>query len=237
MQVPSGQIFTQEDVELVRLLHIYKVVDWHEEPVTFQSGICSHLYTSFRDELTDYPSFEWLLGRKIANMVVANTLPEDNQPCLIGIPAGGTALAQAAAMVSVHEKILAATKKGDIPICHRVMREQTKAHGVHRSWVNGDPDVTRHTYWFVDNVVTDGKSKLDARDRLHESEYPAYSMPSLIVVDLQRGGVQNMKMRGFPRIVVGYQILDICFVLTKLGLWPAERFVALDYEISTGVTI
>lgn len=237
MEVPSGQIFDKDDLELMRLLCEYRVVGWHATPVQFRSGIKSHVYTSLRNEFTDHPDLEWQLGKKVAQLIVANTLPEDKQPCLIGIYSGGNPLAQAAAMASSRERILAQTALGQVSLCHRAMRGDRKSYGTHNTWVEGEADISRHTYWYVDNVVTDAGTKLEARDRMIESFYPGDVMPSFILVDLQRGGLHNMDMWGFQRVVVGYQILDIVYAFVRLGLWSPERLFLLEQEIETGSAV
>jgi len=227
MEVPSGKVFTELDLEILPLMVKYKFVDWREVPFTLKSGIPSHVYVFGREDITDHPDLEWLVGRKIALAVRERSLPSDKQPCLIGIPTAGTAIAQAASMVSYAEKILV---NGHF-ICHRVMKEALKAHGANPSWVNGKPQPEFHTYGDLDNVVTDGGSKFEARERLTESGYPVDEMFSFIFVDRQQGGVQRMVQRGFTRIIVAYGLLDLTFVFGELGLWPKDAVKAVEEEI------
>ena len=111
------------------------------------------------------------------------------------------------------------------------MREERKTHGVHHNWVNGDPNPLRDTYWIVDNTVTDGRSKLDARDRLKESGYPVDDMRHLIVIDRQQGGITKMENSGFRDIVVVYNLLDLTYAFGEMGLWLKERVQAMEEEI------
>lgn len=230
MQVPSGRIFTEDDLALVSLMASCKFVDYREEPFMLRSGIESHVYVFGREDLTDNPHLEWQTGRKIAKVILEEhtKLGEtDKTPCLVGIPVAGTALAQAASMVSFAEEMLAPSGR---PICHRIMRETLKEYGAHRKWVQGDPS-PEHVYWSVDNAVTDGRSKFVAAEKFAESGYPSLEMPSLIFVDRQQGGVRRMKERGFQKIVVVFYLLDITFVLRERGVWPRGVIRSVEEEI------
>ncbi len=228
MRVPSGKIFNELDLRLLPLMAKYKFIERRDVSFTLKSGIKSHVYVFGREDITDHPDLEWLIGRKTALSVKENGLPSDKQPCLIGIPTAGTAIAQATAMVGYAEMIQ--VYKGHF-ICHRIMKEALKMHGANPSWVNGSPQPERHTYWTVDNVVTDGGSKLEAAERLSESGYPIQEMPSLVFVDRQQGGIQRMEQQGFIRIVVVYRLLDLTFAFGELGLWPKDAVKAVEEEI------
>lgn len=234
MQTPSGQIYDALDLAILQLIIEYGFVRRAETPFRLRSGIESHVYVFGREDLTDHPDLEWLIGRKIARLVQENSLPGDKQPCLIGIPTAGTPLAQAAAMVSYHENIRVnplLPGSADRVICHRIMREALREYGAHPNWVNGPPQPELHTYWTVDNVVTDGGSKFEAAERLGVSGYSAKEMPSLIFVDRQQGGIQKMEQGGFTRIVVAYGLLDLTFAFGELGLWPKDTVQAVEEEI------
>src|SRR3989344_5131486 len=118
MNVPSGRIYDKLDLKIIRLMAKYGFIRWREEPFQLNSGIESHVYISGREDLTDHPDLERLIGKKIALGVKANSLPKDKQPCLVGVPTAGTTLAQAAAMASYHSRILVSGQT----ICHRIMR-------------------------------------------------------------------------------------------------------------------
>lgn len=226
MQVSSGKIFDRLDLKIIRLMVQHGFIRWSDAPFKLKSGVDSHIYVFGREDLTDHPDLEWLIGKKIARVIKAASLPQDKQPCLIGIPTAGTALAQAAAMASQVKRILVARK----PICHRIMREVMKQHGVHRGWVNGRPEPDRHTYWIVDNVITDGKSKIEAEEKLISDGYPSKS-PTLIFIDRGQGGIQKLEQAGFQRITVVYHLLDLVHAFGELDLWSEERVRKAEEEI------
>lgn len=169
METPSGQFFDNGDLTLLELMTKYGFIQRRDTPFKLKSGVLSNVYVFGREDITDHPDLEWKIGRKIASLVRRNGIPGDKQACLIGIPTAGTPFAQAAAMVSY---IWGLRGVGGRLICHRIMKEIIKEHGAHPKWVNGDPRPDIHTYWTVDNVVTDGKSKFEASDRLRGEWLP-----------------------------------------------------------------
>lgn len=231
LEVPTRAVYNIEDCLLLKLMAENKLVEWREKTFTLNSGIESHVYVFGREDLTDNPELEWRTGRKIAQVMEVNSLPTDKQICFIGIPTAGTAFAQAAAMVSFAENIFINGK----PICHRIMREiQKKGHGDEKhqkNWVNGKPDLSRHTYVALDNVVTNAASKFKANERLEESGYQIYEMPSLIFVNRQQGGVQKMTKAGLGRIIIVFHLLDITYAFGEMGLWPKKAVRQVEKEI------
>ncbi len=234
LQVPSGRVLDSLDLRLIDLFVRYGFIRWSEKPFTLNSGVESHVYVFGREDLTDHPDFEWLMGRKIAELVLEDAARQGDkkQQCLIGLPTAGTALTQAAAMASwSRQSILLGGNHELSLIIHRIMREALKTHGVHPDWVNGKPQPDIHTYWFVDNVVTGGGTMLEAREKLRESGYPVETMPALVFVDRQQGGIANMQKAGFQNIVVAYNLLDLTYAYGELGLWPKDAVQAVKEEI------
>ena len=226
MQVPSGEVYGKQDLAILLDMAKFGFVRYSETPFKLKSGILSNVYVFGREDLTDNPQLEWLVGAKIASIVYNHTHNLDNrQPCLIGIPTAGNALAQAAAMVSFQLHRLS------LPIAHRVMLEQLKQHGAHSTWVNGKPNLNRQRYWMVDNVATDGKSKLEIAEKLEADGYPAKQMPCLIWIDRQQGAVPRLKAAGFEQVIVVYNLLDITYAFGVMGLWPKSAVTAVEEEI------
>ncbi|MFA7286645.1 MAG: hypothetical protein WC052_03235 [Patescibacteria group bacterium] len=229
MEVPSGKVFSGLDLDIIIGLAKFGFVRYLKKPERLQSGVMSNFYVLGREDMTDNVEFEWLIGMKLAQLVCENTaVDEVRKPCVIGIPVAGSQLAQAAAMASFKEGIR--TRAGQF-LCHRGMREVPKDHGVHRSWVNGEADNERHVYWSLDNVVTNGGSKVTAAERLIESGYDAMAMPSLVFIDRNQGGIMKMKEAGFQRIVVAYELLDLMVAFRKLSLWSAASTRLVEEEI------
>lgn len=238
MQVPSGKFYDEGDLDLLRKMAEVGFVKYSDKPFPLKSKIMSNVYVFGREDLTDHPELEWKVGRKIAQVVYEHTLDE-RQPCLIGLPTAGTALAQAAAMASIQvlrdrrlEQLLEVPHR--LPIAHRIMREQLKTHGSgqHKgTWVNGRPEPLKHQYWTLDNVATDGETKIENAPRLQADGYPAFQMPVLIYADRQQGAIKRLKDAGFEKIVVVFELLDITFAYGEMGLWPKSAVAAVEEEI------
>lgn len=228
MQVPSGTEYDKADLKILRRMVEVGFVRWNDKPFTLNSGIKSYVYVFGREDLTDHPDLEWMIGRRLAEVVYEHSFGLYGPSCLIGVPVAGGTLAQAAAMASVQIRA-----ESNIPmdkICHRVMREQKKKHGAHMKWVNGDWD-SYCRYWFVDNVVTNGDSKIAAADRAQEDGYPSRQMPCLILIDRQQGAVPRLKAAGFREVIVVYNLLDITHAFVQMDLWQESTAVAVEEEI------
>ncbi len=230
MKTPSGQVFDENDLELLRLMAENGFIQTTGQTARLASGISTRVYVCGREDLTDKNFFEWLIGRKIARLVkqYGGSEGERRQYCLIGVPTAATAMAQAAAMVSLAENILV---NGQY-ICHRIMRESPKRHGLHQGWVNGESQPDIHVYWAVENVVTSGTTLITIAERLRQSGYPVEEMPILVFVDRQQGGIKKLEEAGFRKIVVAYNLLDLVFIFGELGLWSKNQVKAVEDEIS-----
>ena len=227
LDVPSGRTYDISDLQLIMLMNKYGFIAQRDEPFTLKSGIKSRVYVMGRNDVTDNPILGWYLGRKIARVIIENSLPTDKPPCLIGIPTAGNAIAAATSLVA----FVAGHSASAGPISYRVMRETVKAHGSGTAeWVNGKYD-DQHTFWAVDNVITDCGTKIEAKDKLISSGYPALEMPWLIAVDRQQGGIKRMQEHDFKRIVVAYYLLDISYAMGELGEWPKEVAASVEEEI------
>jgi len=221
-------MFYEKDLRLVRQMAQHGFIRHVDTPFRLNSGIESRVYVFGREDMTDNPAFEHAAGQAIANAVwgaMRDMTGGLRQSCLIGIPTAGTAFAQATAMASLGSTSV---------VCHRIMRETPKDHGAkeHQRWVNGKPDPDKHCYWLVDNVVTSGKSMLEAAQKLVDDGYPSKSeTPCLVFVDRQQGAAKRLEAAGFKRVVVAYYLLDITFALGELGLWPKSAVAGVEEEI------
>lgn len=226
ISVPSGQNFNGADVDLVKAMATYGFIRYSATPFKLKSGILSHVYVFGREDLTDHPDLVALVGKKIASSVWQSRM-ENKQPCLIGLPMAGLVLAQAAAAASLDHR-----RRGDLPlICHRVMRQQLKQHGANQTWVDGKPDHDRHEYWLIDNVATDGATKIEAIPKLEQEGYRPHEMPALIFVDRQQGAKTRLLQAGFPAVVSCFNLLDLTYAMGELGEWPKDTVKAVEDEI------
>ena len=229
LQVPSGLIFNQQDLFLLEVMNDCGFIQQSEKPFRLKSGIESRVYVQGRNDVTDNPQLGWLIGQKTAEIIIANTGQDNRAPCAIGIPTAGNSIASAASLVAYNNDMV--TESGEY-ISYRIMRETVKAHGAGANeWVNGKFDQD-HVYWFIDNVVTDCGTKIEAADKLISSGYPALESPWLIFVDRQQGGIARMTAHGFRQIHVAYNLLDITYAMGEIGEWPKELVTLVEAEIA-----
>jgi len=186
----------------------------------------SHVYVFGRNDLTENPNLLREIGLKICRCLVPY-LDGKRHHCLIGIPTAGDSLACAASLMStVHADEMGYCRS---MVLYRKMREVKKQHGAHQTWVDGKPTPDKHIYWKVDNVATDGASKLEADQKMIEDGYPPRT-PCFILIDRQQGAVKRLEEAGFPT-VVAYNLLDITYAYGEWGLWPKDTVKAVKDEI------
>jgi len=228
MKVPSGEIFTEEDIELLKLMAKYGFIRWSEEPYKLKSGIMSHVYVFGREDLTDHPELLVAIGRKISERVhqVMKRDKDTRQPCLIGIPIAGIPLATATSLYdAMHVKNPAQS------ICYRIMRQKIKEHGAHHSWIDGRPDFKKYRYIAIDNVIAGGDSKMEAIERFENDGYPGKDLDQIIFIDREQGGPELLVKKGIKEPEIVFKLFDITFVYEKLGLWSAESVKKVEDEI------
>ena len=229
MKVPSGEILNDKDIELLKLMAKYGFVRWSDEPFKLKSGIMSHVYVFGREDLTDHPELLIAVGRKISERVwkIVKADGDKRQPCLIGIPMAGVALATAGSLFDAIN-----SKNPAQAICYRIMRQKLKAHGAHHNWIDGRPDFKEHRYIYIDNVITDGGSKIEAAANFENDGYPAKELDQIIFIDREQGGPQLLVKQGFKTPEVIFKLLDITFVYKELGLWSPESVKKVEDEIA-----
>ena len=179
------------------------------EPVTLKSGLVSPYYNNLR-LLASYPP----LLRKVASAMARTMEQAGVKPdVLIGIAEAGIPLA------------VALSQETGIPAGY--VRSSAKAHGIKRmvegAWEDGATAV------LVDDVVSDGASKLEVLEHLHAAGLNARDI--VVLVDRDQGGPELMARHGLKchATVTMREALQILLSTGLIGhdkLEKSERFMA-----------
>jgi uridine monophosphate synthetase len=173
---------------------MYEIGAIRFEPVTLKSGLVSPYYNNLR-VLASYPP----LLRKVAALMSQTMLDAGVQPdLLVGIAEAGIPLAVA---LSQHTGIPAG-----------YVRSSAKQHGTKRmvegAWQPGATTV------LVDDVVSDGASKLEVLGHLQEAGLQVRDI--VVLVDRGQGGPQLMSRHGL-NCHAAVNMDDVLSILLKAG--------------------
>ncbi|MEK7098777.1 MAG: hypothetical protein AAB908_02645 [Patescibacteria group bacterium] len=221
---PSGRTLTHWDLKLWCELETNGSFGWNPTEIEFNSGFKCHIYLRGRNDLSDNT---WLLS-KTANSLdgIVDALPYryGKQQCYIGIPTAGTQLATA----------LAFERRGLIgheTPCFRSMRTELKKHGKDNMWID-PPDLSRHTYISIENVMSTAGSMITAFERMESDGYPTMYMDHVVFADWELGGLTNLHKKGYEKIHVRYVIRDIIAAFVHIGRWPKERWDYIEPKLA-----
>jgi uridine monophosphate synthetase len=180
---------THQETEISDIVkELFRIGAIRFEPVTLKSGLVSPYYNNLR-LLASYPP----LLRKVASAMARTMKSAGVEPdVLIGIAEAGIPLA------------VALSQETGIPAGY--VRSSAKAHGIKRmvegAWKEGATAV------LVDDVVSDGASKLEVLEHLHNAGLKVRDI--VILVDRGQGGPELMEGHGLRCHAVANmdQILD-----------------------------
>jgi len=217
---PFQDLLSEEETEsLLTDFYMSSFVRWQTDPVTFRSGLTSHVLVGGREDLTEHPFVLKKIGKLIAKAAL-QIAPTPSHMCLIGNPIVGNTLATAASVVSGH-----------IPFM--VMRQVKKNHGAHKSWVDGSPYDYDH-FVTIDNTITDGGSKFDMIERLVKDGFRIgkKEMSHLILVDRGIGAIDKLRSLGHH----AYALMDLPTIVTAFvereSSWSKDKLKTLLEENS-----
>jgi uridine monophosphate synthetase len=174
---------------------MYEIGAIRFEPVTLKSGLVSPYYNNLR-VLASYPT----LLRKVAALMAQTMQTAGVQPdLLVGIAEAGIPLA------------VALSQYTGIPAGY--VRSSAKQHGTKRmvegAWQRGATAV------LVDDVVSDGASKLEVLGHLQEAGLQVRDI--VVLVDRGQGGPQVMSRHGL-HCHAAVKMDDVLSILLKTGL-------------------
>lgn len=203
---------------LLKEMHKAGVVRISDTPIELKAGGRSRVYVYGRNDVTENEYLLKTFADYIGNFAVQESPPSAGRIIFLGAQTAGTPYAVAAGL---RISFLGVT------LGSRMMRTTPKKYGAHQSWVDGQytPD---DFYVVVDNVITDGATKLEVIDQLVESGYVADELYHLVLIDRQQGGIKRLRALGH-RIDAIFDLLDICEAFGMLELWtPAEVQLVRD---------
>ena len=222
---PSGRVIREDELDLLVALERNRTIEWTDDEVTFNSGFKSHVYFRGRNDLTDNIALFHRVGRLLTNSATYLRFTHGPRKNLIGIPAAGTPLAQVVADLS------AANPIDYEQFGFRQMRSVLKTHGKDNMWV-GKPDLTEHSYITVENILSTAKAMLENFERLEADGYPTRDMFHLVFASWHLGGEENLKEKGYDKVVVLFSMLDIIAAYVHIGLWPKYRETEMSLRIN-----
>jgi orotate phosphoribosyltransferase len=214
---PSGRVLSRWDVELWLELESNGTFGWSEKEIPFNCGYLSHLYFSARNDLSENPRLLSRICAQTKNRVEKLPLSHGPQYCLIGIPTAGTQLAQGVSGVSSMSVV------GNPPICFRTMRSFPKTHGKIKTLIE-PPDLERHSYVTVENVITEGNSLKDSLTLLKSLGYPTQQMHHLAFASWELGGDEALSRAGYDLVHVMFYLPDIVALYVAVERWPHARY-------------
>lgn len=227
--VPSGRMYSEFDLNLIRELDRVKTIAWGTE-YPLNSGIKTRLYLHGREDWSENPALYVLVARKLLTTIEQCARGDHRTICLIGVPDVGNVLAMAAMMANAQGGWISRRVE------FRFMRKNRKLdHSADGAWVTGKPDITRHRYIVIENTLTSGSSTLNAAQHLAEDGYPAIDLDYIFFFDRGQGGFENLINSGkICRLFPVYLVHDIVHVLhAPLGLWSLEQVRAVEKDLKT----
>jgi len=170
-----------------------KTFKYSEEPVfRLVSGRMSNYYFNCK-AVTLHPEGMYLIGNMIFEMI-----KESRVKGIGGLTLGADPIANAVAYTSFLKKA---------PIEAFVVRKTAKAHGT-MQWIEGNITGGDRVV-IVDDVITTGKSTIEAINRANEAGLDIVKVIAL--VDRQEGGKENIEALGFKveSVVTREEVMEL----------------------------
>ena len=228
MKVPSGRIFDNLDVELMKATAKFGLVRWYDEPRPLAGGGTSHVYVEGREDTTENPTLLRLISEKVLT-VTTRMMDRDGdmrRPRFIGIPHVTYGWTPAFTMV---DELTDITRRRT---CHLVMRVTPKSHGGRANqWVAGSPNPKLYRDILFDNVVTKAGSAEDAFKHLEADGWGINDLDVMVFIDREQGGFYHLERMGFRSEHACYRITDMFYAFEQLGLWTPKQVERATREI------
>jgi orotate phosphoribosyltransferase len=178
--------------QLIRLI-LEKAFKYSEEPLfKLVSGRMSNYYFNCK-AVTLHPEGMYLIGN-----IIFDLIRESSVQGIGGLTLGADPIADAVAYTSYLRKQ---------PVEAFVVRKNAKSHGT-MQWIEGNIKAGDKVV-IVDDVITTGKSTIEATDRAKEAGLEIVKVVALI--DRQEGGKENIEARGFAvsTVVTREEVMEL----------------------------
>ncbi len=229
---PSGRMLSRADMSLLNDLELNGTIAWSNEEITFNSGFKSHVYVRMRNDLALNPLLLLRVCTAIKDKVDTLPLTHGKQRCLIGIPTAGYQLAQGVSQLSVNEYIVRGLDLVNRETCFSFMQTAPKNHGRDQTLIDR-PDLLRHSYMTVENIISTAKAMLEAFGNLESAGYPTREMHHVVFADWELGGTEALQRAGYDNVHTRFIMRDVMAAYVHCGLWPRERYDEMDWRIIT----
>jgi orotate phosphoribosyltransferase len=189
-QHPDIWVSTTDKVILrQKLLDLFCELAYQEGDFVLSSGQSSSYYINGK-QVTLHPQGALAVGRLLFPL-----LPIDTQ-AVAGLTLGADPILTSVSLISVYE---------NRPIPALIIRKEAKGHGT-RAYIEGPPLPKGAKVVVLEDVVTTGKSALQAVQRLRDSEYTVDTVIAL--VDRLQGGAELYQTAGLQFTAL-FSIQDI----------------------------
>jgi len=228
------RFFSIFDVGLIERLCDLGCLQYRQDnPFVLNSGQKTSFYFSTR---VVYPDLFWLIGRCLVSLLQfkhygAYPLAPGKTICLVGVPEAGKPIATAMVLTN---HICGFTR---LPMVDLPMRSHPKQHGASLGRCIEIPagwDWTQYDCWLVENVLTSGKSCVEAAHQLIRDSAAPSSLKLLALVDRDQGAPQKLAASGmFETVLVAHSLRTVITQAITCGRMPAEALAAYDRELET----
>jgi orotate phosphoribosyltransferase len=203
-QHPDTWVFTH-DITILRqnLLDLFCQSAYQEGDFTLSSGQKSSYYINGK-QVTLHPQGALAVGRLLLPL-----LPGDTQ-AVAGLTLGADPILTSVSILSVYE---------NRPIPALIVRKEAKGHGT-RAYIEGPSLPKGSKIVVLEDVVTTGKSAMQAVERLKAAEYRVDMVIAL--VDRLQGGAQLYQMAGL-KFTALFSIQDIQQRYRQINQCEGER--------------
>lgn len=213
LQLIRSPLHLSPDQQQQALLWLIAQLAYQEGSFTLSSGRQSRYYINCKP-VTLHPQGAYLVGQQMLAL-----LPPETE-AVAGMTLGADPIVSAVSLASVYQQ--PPNPLHNLPAL--IVRKQPKGHGI-QAWLEG-PMLDPHTrIWILEDVVTTGRSALQAAERVQAANYRVEGI--LALIDREEGGREVYAQAGIPFRAV--------FTLQQIQAYVADQnHLAAEEEQTAG---